>query len=173
MKACAVVLLAALAQAAAASSALLPEQVHLALAGPGGCRVAWYTHEAASTKVRFGTDPAQLTQQAAGTAAQYLEGHGYHHVAKLSGLAPATRIFYTVGSDAVRSSTYSFMSAPAAGEDAAFSMSVFGDMGYLDSEQRPMKIYGYGTGLSENWTATTTRERLEALHGEGRVDMVW
>ena len=52
-----------------------------------------------------------------------------------------------------------------------FSVSIFGDMGYLDSTQRPMIIAT--AGLKKDWSATFTRERLEALKDAGEIDSVW
>lgn len=160
-----------------------PEQVHIALAGrdasgaPSGMRVAWYTASAPTTPpmVRYGLRPGHLDRQAhaVGQPTEYLKGYGFHHVALLDGLRPSTRYYYAAGSDdGGWSRERSFRTAPS-GRDAAnaeITVSVFGDLGYGDSEMRPMMIYGIDH-VAKNWSAVLTKKRLEKLSPD--LDMVW
>lgn len=157
-----------------------PQQIHLALAGrgadgaPTGVRVAWYTQDLpqSAAAVQYGVASGSLAERANATSPprQYLKGYGYHHVVDLLGLSPGQRYFYKVGSDAGQwSEEWSFRAAPAPAKGNKVSMAVFGDWGYLDSKQRPMEITI--AGLEKNWSATLTRERLEALRGQ--LDMIW
>ena len=50
-------------------------------------------------------------------------------------------------------------------------MAVFGDMGYLGSDERPMIITI--DGLKKHWSAVPTRRRLEMLKDAGEIDMIW
>eukprot|EP01060_Flectonema_neradi_P040331 TRINITY_DN914_c0_g2_i1.p1 TRINITY_DN914_c0_g2~~TRINITY_DN914_c0_g2_i1.p1 ORF type:complete len:455 (+),score=120.35 TRINITY_DN914_c0_g2_i1:59-1423(+) len=150
-----------------------PEQVRLALQGadakgnPTGMNVGWYTKDKADHVVKFGTSPTALTQTATGTARQYFKDHGYHHFVDLENLTPNTKYYYQINGD---KEVRSFKSAPV-GNDATFSMSIFGDMGWLGSKQRPMIIKA--DGLEKNWTAVPTRVQQEKLFRNGDIDMVW
>lgn len=153
----------------------VPEQVHIAVAGKDstGMRVAWFTHDSVKSpsSVKFGLEPGALTQVVAGSEppAQYLHGHGFHHVVEMLDLSPDTRYHYAVGSDGDGwSSEWSFKTAPSA--ESSISVSIFGDIGYLDSDQRPMELHGI-SGLSKKWSATVSRNRLEAIKDD--LDMVW
>ena len=158
-----------------------PKQIHIALAGadaaghPTGMNVAWYTAENASSVVAFGLTPDALTRNASGAlAVQYLEKHGYHHNVRVVGLEPATLYHYKVGSDTDGwSAQHSFTTAPQAADadGASYQVALFGDMGYLDSSQRPMVIAT--AGLVKHWSATVSRVRLEALKDAGDLDWVW
>lgn len=164
--------------AGAIAAAAAPEQIHIAFAGtnddghPDGMRVAWFTADEQDSMVQYGTASGSLDRNATGDAAvQYLEDNGFHHVVKISGFAPATRVYYRVGSSAGGwSEEHSFTTAPAAGS-SDFAISVFGDMGWLDSDQRPMVIAT--AGLVKHWSATVTRDRLEALKNANQFDFLW
>jgi hypothetical protein len=56
-------------------------------------------------------------------------------------------------------------------DDGSFAFSVFGDMGYLGSVERPMEIK-IG-GLVGNWSADGTRRTLEKLTSKREIDFVW
>mmetsp|Transcript_4421 Transcript_4421/g.12067 ORF Transcript_4421/g.12067 Transcript_4421/m.12067 type:complete len:485 (-) Transcript_4421:91-1545(-) len=175
-------MLLVLALPACAEASSKPEQLHIAFAGrdasgaPTGMRVAWFTHDrpAASSLVKYGLKSRALdkTVPEEGSPREYIKGFGFHHVAPLLGLKPDTRYYYAVGNDEDGwSDEWSFTTAPS-GRAAArrkISVSVFGDMGWEDSAQRPMEIHV--DGLVRNWSATVTRRRLEAM--KGSFDMVW
>lgn len=159
-----------------------PEQIHIALAGQDdsgastGMRIAWYTQDKASaSQVKLGTQPGHYTQNvpSAKGAVQYLSGSGYHHLVTVVGLPPSTKHYYRVGSDKDGwSEEWSFKTAPT-GDEAAnseISVSIFGDIGYLDSVQRPSMVK-HSNGLEAKWDATMTRNRLESL--KPKYDFMW
>eukprot|EP00039_Didymoeca_costata_P028336 m.20720 g.20720 ORF g.20720 m.20720 type:complete len:487 (-) comp6929_c0_seq1:115-1575(-) len=156
-----------------------PEQIHLAFGNgraesgsPNSMSVSWYTSDATQTStVQYGVRGLNMTRTATGYARQYLEGYGYHHHVELTSLLPGREYDYKVGDTQDGfSTTQSFMS-PRNDTDFSFSVSVFGDMGWLGSEERPMKIAA--GGLEKNWSAVPTRKRLEALKDAGNIDMIW
>lgn len=153
-----------------------PEQVHLSVAAadpasgyPSGMTVMWYTQDSTSaSSCQFGLG-GLLNRTAQGTATSYLVGEGFHHTVHLTGLRPEAKYTYRVGSDGdAWSDTFSFTSPPHR-DDASFGIAMFGDMGWLGSQERPMVITL--DGLVKNWTAVPTRARLEALKDE--YQMVW
>lgn len=80
---------------------------------PTNVVVRWVTDVACGTRVQFGAAPAQLNRRVDGEV-------GTNHLVTLSGLQPATRYFYTVGTARYALGTNSFatlgrMSATAAG----------------------------------------------------------
>ena len=173
----------ALALGRFASSPNPPEQLHLSLAGadadrhPTGMCVSWFTPRppmGAST-VQYGTSRHTLYDTASGGAAvTYLGDAGYHHRVPVTGLQSNARYFYRVGSDADGwGTTQSFKTAPAAADanTTSFQIGVFGDMGYLDSAQRPMVISG--SGLVKTWSASLSRTRLEVLKNNRQLDWIW
>ena len=64
---------------------------------------------------------------------------------------------------------------PPCSPAVSFNVSIFGDMGYLDSNQRPPKLrHRDGTpfhGLEKEWSATYTRQQLEEI--KGSLDLMW
>merc|ERR1711871_716431 len=153
-----------------------PSQIHISFAGEGGMRVAWFTWNAAESAVRYGTKSGELTMIANATyaARNYLPGLGFHHVVKLAGLSAGTVYYYRPGSDAggFSAEEFSFRTAPAAKSEAAFQVSVFGDLGYEDSTRRPMLVHGID-GLVDSWSAQFSRNRLAALQDARSIDFVW
>lgn len=159
----------------------LPEQVHIAFAGrsgdghPTGMNIAWYTSDSQESIVQYGTTSGALHKNVSGSqAVQYLNGHGYHHLVAVLDLSPATLVYYRVGSGNGWSAEFSFKTAPqaaSAGADVDFGVAMFGDMGWLDSDQRPMVITRFE--LAKHWSASLTRERLEVLKDAGSYDFLW
>jgi hypothetical protein len=174
-------MLAAAAVGWAMSMASPPEQVHISLAGQHaqtgdstGVAVMWYTDSApVHPLVQFGTANStqglNLTAQA--TSHSYLAGHGYHHTAELLPLQPSTPYFYKVGDNGAWSDVQRFVSPPAAAAGQEFSVSIFGDMGYEGSTERPMIITV--AGLKKHWSAVPTRRRLAQLQTDKEIDFVW
>mmetsp|Transcript_10733 Transcript_10733/g.19436 ORF Transcript_10733/g.19436 Transcript_10733/m.19436 type:complete len:453 (+) Transcript_10733:45-1403(+) len=163
----------------------VPSQVHLSLGGAvdssgvsTGMYVMWKTDGQPSSTVRYGTSEDDLSEQAQGSSKSYLDGHGFHHTALMENLScDLEKIFYQVGDEADGwSEVFSFKRAPCASSGTAFSISVFGDMGYLDSDLRPPKIpHGDDPyhGLNKVWSATYSRNMLESLKNSGDIDWVF
>lgn len=176
-----VLIFCALAAAASASAAAsnMYEQVHLALAGSCGVRVMFFTQEAITTPIVRFRKQADLLDDAAATVAgssrQYLENYGWHHVVLLSDLQPSTRYYYAVGdsSSSTLSEIFNFRTPDNDKTSTQpINVAVFGDMGWLDSIQRPMGKLGDVTQQS-NWSAVFTRQLLEKLKDEEAIDMVF
>eukprot|EP01060_Flectonema_neradi_P033330 TRINITY_DN5578_c0_g1_i1.p1 TRINITY_DN5578_c0_g1~~TRINITY_DN5578_c0_g1_i1.p1 ORF type:complete len:470 (+),score=101.07 TRINITY_DN5578_c0_g1_i1:66-1412(+) len=165
-------MLTSLSLAAVTLAGSNPEQVRIALQGadsqgnPTGMSIGWYTENEVSGVVKFGLSPSELQQNATGDSKQYYADHGYHHNAVLPNLKPNTKYYYQIEGDEIRS----FKSAPT-GTDETFSVSIIGDMGWLGSKERPMKIDG--GGLKKNWSAVPTRVQLEKMLRNDEFDLVW
>ena len=145
---------------------MVPEQIHTAVAGAAsngdstGFSVMWFTaSETTASVVRFGRSPGALASEVRGSAENYLEGWGYHHTAVVLGLHPAQVCFYQVGDGSTWSGVQRYKMTPgSAAATPAFNISIFGDMGYLGSDERPMVITI--DGLKKHWSAVPTRKRL-------------
>lgn len=154
----------------------VPEQVHVALGGPGtsSMRIQWTTAEITASVVQFGTAKGQLDHNATGSARSYLKGHGFHHAVLLPGPIDAgVTYYYRVGDGASMWSAVKAFAAPLAmaGPAAGVALSVFGDMGYENSTARPMKVAV--AGLEKVWSASYTHSRLRAQVEAGDVDGIW
>eukprot|EP00928_Gymnodinium_smaydae_P040430 TRINITY_DN27420_c0_g1_i1.p1 TRINITY_DN27420_c0_g1~~TRINITY_DN27420_c0_g1_i1.p1 ORF type:complete len:543 (-),score=65.11 TRINITY_DN27420_c0_g1_i1:128-1720(-) len=140
--------------ASATADALRPQQIHLALAGPRGMRVAWKTDaKPTNASVLFALEASGFSVAPAVVHAerstQYLAsqgGHGFHHVATLRNLTAGARYWYQVNSDGITSEPRAFTVQAEGLTDARFL--VVADMGYGDVG-----------------AATASRKRMEALHG--------
>lgn len=151
-----------------------PEQLHLAFAGsdsngyPNGMSVSWFTQEFTLSVVQYGLAPGKLDQVSKGSSMQYLVEYGYHHHVVLSNLVANSIYYYRVGP--VWSDVFHFRTAPNS-PDVTLSISVFGDLGYLDSVQRPMEVvFSY---LVKDWSAMETRRQIENLYSAGAIDFIW
>ncbi len=165
--------------AAPPAKTTLPEQIHIAVAGRDeetgdatGMTVAWFTSEATSSSlVQFGSRPDALSTTARGAQHQYLEDWGYHHDVEVLGLTPGAQIYYRVGDGVTWSQVHRFTAAPSAASAAPLNVSIFGDMGYLGSAERPMEITI--AGLKKHWSAVPTRQTLEQLKDRREIDLIW
>ena len=154
---------------AAAAVDVQARQVHLALAGDGAVRVAYFTVNASAATCSFGVAGGALNSTATGSTVSYLTDGGFHHVVRLSGLAPGVAYTYVCGAPGATSPPATFTAAPAAGSAHAFSAVVFGDWGWLNSSVRgAMLPVG---GLDSNWTASPAYELLGAL--APAADLTW
>jgi hypothetical protein len=124
-----------------------PRQVHLAFTeDPSGMLFSWSTGtplwappapagvpNATAPAVRYGTSPGALSLYAASNySLMYRLSGDVTHRVNVSGLAPATRYFYSVG-DAVLgqwSPVATFLSRARADADAVLDFIAYGDMGF-------------------------------------------
>lgn len=154
-----------------------PEQIHLALSGmatsgsPNGIRVAWWTPKAVARSVVQYGQQSHLDREANGTSRQYLANYGHHHRAALEHLRPGATYFYRVGDGEAAWSTVLSFVAPHTAPDVPVRLSVFGDMGYLNSTSRPMQLTT--KGLKKDWSASYTHAMLRKQVEGGSVDGVW
>lgn len=148
-------------------------QVHIALAGKNGMRVAYFTPNATtSTQCAYGTTPTGLASLATGSASNYLPNAGLHHTVKLANLTEGSTYYYACGDGSAEntSATFSFVqptsAAPTTGQ--SFGTLIFGDMGWLDSKRAGGPMLPVG-GLDTNWSATLTRELSACRGGAGAL----
>ena len=112
-----------------------PEQISLAFgATPDVMTVSWLTNgTGAQSIVRYGTVSGKLTQTATGPAgASYTCGaytSGAIHIVSITGLAPATKVYYAVGAADASSDEMSFTSSPGVGAIFPYVIGVAGDVG--------------------------------------------
>lgn len=113
----------------------VPNQVHIALAGPDGMTISWQTTDQTPTSiVRYGTTSGAYTLEATGTSSTYYKTYD-HHV-KLSNLSPATTYYYVVGDEKGGfSQEFSFKSAPLSSAlRQSWSFFGFGDLGMVNGQ---------------------------------------
>ncbi|MGH8533349.1 MAG: metallophosphoesterase, partial [Gammaproteobacteria bacterium] len=110
---------------------------YLQMETPSGITVRWRTDTASNSRVRYGTDPANLTG-AIDDATSATE-----HVVKLSGLNPATKYFYSVGTSAATlagaDANHFFVTAPTKGTEQPTHIWVIGDFGNGSSGQKAVR----------------------------------
>jgi hypothetical protein len=150
-----------------------PQQIHLAAATPSSIRVSWKTESTLPSQCIY-ADNALLesgTTKMGDDGEQYLANHGYHHTVLFTDL-PQDSVYYYQCGDGTPDNTspiIEFNTPPSS--DQTVNLAIFGDWGYLDSEQRPVDL-ALG-GLERNWTATLTRELLEKLKDDNAMDLVY
>lgn len=96
---------------------------YLQSATPHGVTVRWRSNRPAIGRVRWGTDPERMDQQA-----EEVEPTAEHEVV-ISGLEPATRIVYQAEMGDATSELGSFRSAPPPGADVPVRIWALGDSG--------------------------------------------
>ena len=123
-----------------------PRNLVVALAEERYARVAWTTHDAAGTIVRFGADPDDLSDTSTGTIDSYkcdspsCGGPGYHsgyvHVAKIGPLQVNQNVYYQVGSGSNGTSSVQRFFVPAAtapaADDEPVTLALIGDVGQTE-----------------------------------------
>ncbi|KAL1503565.1 hypothetical protein AB1Y20_012043 [Prymnesium parvum] len=161
------------------ASDLLPQQLHIALAGnpstgeADGVAVAWFTpRQTGRSVVQFGRSAGALDQQAEGSARSYLSNFGWHHRVELPSLSPGATYAYRVGDGAAAWSAVSSFTTVDSSKTATFALSVFGDMGYLNSTVRPMEIKNRDS-LQTDWSASYTYNTLRQLVDSRTINGVW
>eukprot|EP00286_Rhodomonas_abbreviata_P023490 CAMPEP_0181309894 /NCGR_PEP_ID=MMETSP1101-20121128/12269_1 /TAXON_ID=46948 /ORGANISM="Rhodomonas abbreviata, Strain Caron Lab Isolate" /LENGTH=448 /DNA_ID=CAMNT_0023416433 /DNA_START=92 /DNA_END=1438 /DNA_ORIENTATION=+ len=143
------------------------------MAGKNGMRVQWFTSNSDSKSVvNYGL--ASVSEMSAeGSSLTYLEDYGDHHTVLLENLKRNTKYVYTVGDGASSvSEQLSFTTLPEDDDKGDIRLAIFGDMGYMDSDARPMGVLGNKT-MAGNWSATYSREILESWKDNGEIDMVF
>ncbi len=127
---------AALAFAAGAEAATITRGPYLQVTTPTGTIVRWRTFVSTDGVVRYGLAPDALTLSATSPA------FGLEHEVALTGLAPATRYWYSVGSTDstfAGDATYTFATAPPAGPAVPFRLWAVGDAGLAGSVQAAVR----------------------------------
>ncbi|MEJ2139438.1 MAG: DNRLRE domain-containing protein [Gammaproteobacteria bacterium] len=114
----------------AAEAAEVVRGPYLQVVTPSSVIVRWRTDVPTDARVRYGKAAGSLTDSALANAS------GTEHSVKLSGLSPATRYYYDVGSSAgalAGDSSFSFTTAPAPGSSSPVRVWVTGDPGKANS----------------------------------------
>lgn len=139
---------------------------------PTSVIVRWRTGQPSDSVVRFGTSPGNLTRVA--TRA----GSTTEHEVTVTGLQPATRYYYEVGTSLARvgggDDRYHFLTSPPAGTPARTRIWVLGDSGTGDAKAMAVRNAYYARGgrdatelilmLGDNaYTNATDREYQRAV----------
>eukprot|EP00754_Rhynchopus_humris_P039874 Rhum_TRINITY_DN22954_c0_g1::Rhum_TRINITY_DN22954_c0_g1_i1::g.176741::m.176741 len=156
-----------------------PEQVHIAYAGKGahgyptGMNVAWWFSAKTSCVVKYGIgSDLSKTTPAVTNGHEYIGKGGYHYHTDVLDLEPGTKYSYAVSCDSLTTKTFTFTTAKTTNKlDKPYSLSMFGDMGYLGSAERPV-VLPVG-GMKKHWSAVPTRQTLEKMHNAGEIDGIW
>ncbi|MFT5429692.1 MAG: hypothetical protein ACI9OJ_000364, partial [Myxococcota bacterium] len=115
------------------ANAQLTRGPYVQLGTPTTTTVVWRTLLPVTGKVWYGTNAATLDTTASGASS------GFQHEVLVTGLEPATRYYYAVGSGSTKiaggDATYFFETAPFVGLSTPFRAWVVGDSGTGDLEQ--------------------------------------
>lgn len=119
-----------------------PTQTRLAFQSLNAVSVAWNTYEKLNQScVAYGTSSTSLDKRAcSSTSDTYPTSRTWFNNVLLTGLAPATTYYYKI--DSTNSTTKSFKSAHAPGDDSSFvvnaviDMGVYGADGYTTTKKR-------------------------------------
>lgn len=117
---------------------------------PSGVIVRWRTSAATNSVVRYGTSASSLTSSAVDAAITT------EHALSLTGLAPNSRYYYSVGTSAATlagDSTFTFMTPPAA------------------NSSRPTRIWVLGDSGTKNANAVAVRNAYYAYTGTRHTDL--
>ena len=122
-----VVMVAAVLAALPASAQLVTRQPYLQQGSPDSMVIVWRTLPASESVVRYGTDPLNLDQRV------HDSGEVTHHELRITGLAPDTRYYYSVGTPdqtlAGNTGDHYFETSPSVGSRQPFRIWVVGDSG--------------------------------------------
>jgi acid phosphatase type 7 len=113
-----------------------PRGPYLQSATPTSITIRWRTEESTRGVVRYGATPSALS-----AVAEEPAGHSDHTVV-VSGLSPATRYYYSIGTTTATiagDDSYFFTTAPEAGADTPVRIWAFGDSGTADEGQRQVR----------------------------------
>jgi hypothetical protein len=109
---------------------------YLQLGTPSSMVIRWRTDVATNSRVRYGTDPNNLSMMADDLAA------ATDHIVKLSKLAPATKYYYTVGTTSgvlANGADFYFTTNPPPGATKKTRVWVLGDAGTTTFAQRQVR----------------------------------
>jgi hypothetical protein len=113
----------------ATETATVTRGPYLQMGTPSGVTVRWRTGAATNGRVRYGTDPATLTANADNPVSTT------EHEVALTGLAPDTRYYYSIGTTTetlAGGPDYLFYTAPTAASALPTRVWVIGDSGTAD-----------------------------------------
>jgi len=127
----------------APATAAMVRQPYLQLVTPTSITIVWRTdlNSADTSRVQYSTVSGTLTQTATGKAVTRSELHVKDHIVTITGLSPATKYFYNVGTaiDGVQgggTDQHFFVTAPPLGSTTPVRAWVLGDSGDAGVDQR-------------------------------------
>ena len=134
----------------AATTVTVTRGPYLQIGTPTSLIVRWRTSAASDARVRYGLDPAALTSFVDNVTSTA------EHVVQISGLAPNTRYYYSIGTTvdvlAGGTSDYTFLTSPVAGVAKKTRVWVIGDAGTANSNQAAVR------DAYLNYTGTTNTD---------------
>jgi len=130
-----------------------------------------------SMSVAWGYKPTELTNTATiAHSVQYIKTSGFHHEAVIDNISCDTPlVYYQISADETTAAVNSFTRTPCS-PTASYNLAIFGDMGYQDSVQRPMKLplmQDEIKGLFKDWSAQFSYDTLMDWTNKNEVDMMW
>lgn len=146
-----------------------PIQIRIAYAGPGGMAVSWNTNgQMPEPTVFYGQSANQLDRRASSRiSTTYPTSSTYNNHVTIVGLEPATRYYYM---PQCGTQTYSFVTAPDAGDKNAFQFAMVGDLGTMGPDGLSTTV---GTGAANPLKPgeLTTIDSLQAM--KSSYKFVW
>ncbi len=119
------------------SAEVITRAPYLQVATPSSMTIRWRTDAASTGRVRYGTDAANLSSIADAAASST------EHTVTLTGLAPDTRYYYSVGNTAglvlASGADHKFVTSPPAGASKPMRIWVIGDAGTGSSSQTQVR----------------------------------
>lgn len=109
---------------------------YLQMSSTTAMTIRWQSQDEYAGVIHYGTAADQLTQSVKEERA------GYEHEIRLTGLAPATRYFYSAGNEsqpAYHGQDFWFATAPAAEQSIPFRFWITGDQGYPNVIQQQVR----------------------------------
>lgn len=159
-----------------------PSQIHLSLSGKDDSGnsdrfiVSWYLpteFPGDDILLEYGSSPnlSHETKTSTSRSVQYLPLHGWHYKAETNPLTLNSNYYYRIISTDRRIKGTKVFKVKTAPEslNTSFGVSIFGDMGWLGSKERPALFHL--PGMVYNWSAVPTHERLNTLINEGHIDL--
>ncbi|OXV06553.1 hypothetical protein Egran_05677 [Elaphomyces granulatus] len=146
-----------------------PIQIRIAYAGPGGMAVSWNTNDRMpEPTVFYGQSKNKLDRRASSRiSTTYPTSSTYNNHVTIVGLEPATTYYYM---PQCGTQTYSFVTAPDAGDKNAFQFAMVGDLGTMGPDGLSTTV---GTGAANPLKPgeLTTIDSLQAM--KSSYKFVW
>jgi chitodextrinase len=155
-------------------AAVVERGPYLQIATPTSMVIKWRTDSATDSVVRYGTSSSNLSLSTS-TVNDVTD-----HEVKLSGLAPATRYYYSIGDTSgalAGDASYTFVTSPIPDTDKATQIWVIGDAGTATSEQADVRdayknnLGSFGTDLWIMLGDNAYEDGLDWEYQDGVFDM--
>jgi predicted MPP superfamily phosphohydrolase len=157
-----------------------PTQVHLAFAGKNNAMdadkicVSWFEFtNNTNSSLKYRCDFKKNWTVVASKKTSYLGNSGFHAYAETKKLPLGKKeCIFGLTNDKQNqiSDLYSFRTPLGKNDSTPFTVSVFGDLGWLNSTVRPTVLPF--DGIVKNWSATATKNRVETMVLEKKIDFI-